>query len=36
MDFTYGPALPLGMEALAEVLEFRSDGGSTPGTSWPG
>ncbi len=25
MDFTYGPALPLGMEALKEVLEFRSD-----------
>jgi radical SAM family uncharacterized protein len=25
MDFTYGPALPLGMEALAEVLEFRSE-----------
>jgi radical SAM family uncharacterized protein len=24
MDFTYGPALPLGMEALKEVLEFRS------------
>jgi radical SAM family uncharacterized protein len=24
MDFTYGPALPLGMEALREVLEFRS------------
>ena len=23
-DFTYGPALPLGMEALREVLEFRS------------
>jgi radical SAM family uncharacterized protein len=25
MDFTYGPALPLGMEALKEVLEFRSE-----------
>ena len=25
MDFAYGPALPLGMEALKEVLEFRSD-----------
>lgn len=25
MDFTYGPALPLGMEARREVLEFRSD-----------
>lgn len=25
MDFTYGPALPLGMEAGREVLEFRSD-----------
>ncbi len=24
MDFTYGPALPLGMEARREVLEFRS------------
>jgi radical SAM family uncharacterized protein len=24
MDFSYGPALPLGMEALREVLEFRS------------
>jgi len=24
MDFTYGPALPLGIEALREVLEFRS------------
>ena len=24
MDFTYGPALPLGAEALSEVLEFRS------------
>jgi len=24
MDFTYGPALPLGMEALREVLEFRA------------
>ncbi len=24
MDFAYGPALPLGMEALREVLEFRS------------
>jgi radical SAM family uncharacterized protein len=24
MDFTYGPALPLGMEARCEVLEFRS------------
>jgi radical SAM family uncharacterized protein len=24
MDFTYGPALPLGMVALKEVLEFRS------------
>lgn len=24
MDFAYGPALPLGMEALKEVLEFRS------------
>jgi radical SAM family uncharacterized protein len=25
MDLAYGPALPLGMEALREVLEFRSD-----------
>jgi len=25
MDFTYGPALPLGLEARREVLEFRSD-----------
>ncbi len=25
MDFAYGPALPLGMEAMREVLEFRSD-----------
>jgi hypothetical protein len=25
MDFTYGPALPLGMEASKEVLEFHSD-----------
>ncbi len=25
MDLAYGPALPLGMEALAEVVEFRSD-----------
>ncbi len=25
MDLAYGPALPLGMEALKEVLEFRSD-----------
>ncbi len=25
MDFAYGPALPLGMEASKEVLEFRSD-----------
>ena len=25
MDFAYGPALPLGMEAIREVLEFRSD-----------
>jgi radical SAM family uncharacterized protein len=25
MDFSYGPALPLGMEARREVLEFRSD-----------
>ena len=25
MDFAYGPALPLGMEAMKEVLEFRSD-----------
>jgi hypothetical protein len=25
MDFAYGPALPLGMEALKEVLEFRSE-----------
>jgi radical SAM family uncharacterized protein len=25
MDFSYGPALPLGMEALKEVLEFRSE-----------
>jgi len=25
MDFTYGPALPLGMEASREVLEFCSD-----------
>ncbi len=24
MDLSYGPALPLGMEGLAEVLEFRS------------
>jgi radical SAM family uncharacterized protein len=24
MDLSYGPALPLGMEALGEVLEFRS------------
>jgi len=24
MDFSYGPALPLGLEALREVLEFRS------------
>jgi radical SAM family uncharacterized protein len=24
MDFTYGPALPLGAEALKEVLEFRA------------
>jgi hypothetical protein len=24
MDFSYGPALPLGMEAFREVLEFRS------------
>ena len=24
MDLTYGPALPLGMEALREVLEFRT------------
>jgi radical SAM family uncharacterized protein len=24
MDFTYGPALPLGMEGLREVVEFRS------------
>jgi radical SAM family uncharacterized protein len=24
LDFSYGPALPLGMEALREVLEFRS------------
>jgi radical SAM family uncharacterized protein len=24
MDFSYGPALPLGMEALREVLEFRT------------
>jgi radical SAM family uncharacterized protein len=24
MDFTYGPALPLGMEARREVLEFRA------------
>jgi radical SAM family uncharacterized protein/radical SAM-linked protein len=24
MDFSYGPALPLGIEALREVLEFRS------------
>jgi hypothetical protein len=24
MDLSYGPALPLGMEALREVLEFRS------------
>jgi hypothetical protein len=24
MDFTYGPALPLGMEARREVLEFRT------------
>jgi hypothetical protein len=24
MDMSYGPALPLGMEALREVLEFRS------------
>jgi radical SAM family uncharacterized protein len=24
MDFAYGPALPLGMEAFKEVLEFRS------------
>jgi len=25
MDFSYGPALPLGMEARKEVLEFRTD-----------
>jgi radical SAM family uncharacterized protein/radical SAM-linked protein len=25
MEFAYGPALPLGMEALKEVLEFRSE-----------
>ena len=25
MDLAYGPALPLGMEALAEVVEFRSE-----------
>lgn len=25
MDFTYGPALPLGVEALKEVVEFRAD-----------
>jgi radical SAM family uncharacterized protein/radical SAM-linked protein len=25
MDFSYGPALPLGMEAMKEVLEFHSD-----------
>jgi radical SAM family uncharacterized protein len=25
MDLTYGPALPLGMEALKEVLEFRAE-----------
>ncbi|MEN6560621.1 MAG: TIGR03960 family B12-binding radical SAM protein [Acidobacteriota bacterium] len=25
MDFSYGPALPLGMEALKEVLEFRTE-----------
>lgn len=31
MDFTYGPALPLGMEALREVLEFRSDRRLEPG-----
>ena len=24
MDFSYGPALPLGMEGLREILEFRS------------
>jgi hypothetical protein len=25
MDFSYGPALPLGVEALREVLEFHSE-----------